>query len=227
MRKSHRVRTVADTADGYSPSVVEPRSFEDPSPEARALDVLGDRWALLIVRELLFGPRRFGALRRGLPRASQSVLSTRLRALTEAGVVGRPEHSYELTEHGQALKPTLIELVRWGHGLPVGQTGEAGASATMLELLTWSTPVPNPDLTLRLGPDTFVLRPGPESLAIQLFPETDAPFTTRLTTGVPTFRAIAFGPLDLDRALDHRLARLDGPAQPWVRLFRAVSRPAR
>ncbi|MEK8108957.1 winged helix-turn-helix transcriptional regulator [Micromonospora sp. M12] len=85
------------------------------------MDIVGERWALLVVRELVFGPKRFGDLRAGLPRASQNVLSQRLRELEQSGIVRRVQlgppasvHAYELTERGQQLEPTLIELSRWG-----------------------------------------------------------------------------------------------------------------
>ena len=66
------------------------RSYADACPIARALDVVGERWALLIVRELLLGPQRFSDLRRALPGASSNLVSDRLRELGEHGVVDRP-----------------------------------------------------------------------------------------------------------------------------------------
>src|SRR3978361_1634501 len=97
------------------------RDYEDPCGTARALGVVGERWALLVVRELLLGPKRFSQLRRGLHGVSPNVLSQRLRELDEAGIVRRdtlpPPASvavYELTERGAALEPILIELGRWG-----------------------------------------------------------------------------------------------------------------
>src|SRR5581483_3949013 len=99
----------------------ERRSYADPCGIARALDVIGERWALLVVRELMLGPRRFGQLRDGLPDTSPNVLSQRLRELEDDGVVRRqllpPPASvvvYELTERGQSLGPVLMELGRWG-----------------------------------------------------------------------------------------------------------------
>lgn len=88
---------------------------------ARALDLVGERWALLVVRELLLGPRRFTDLLDGLPGVSTNVLATRLRGLERAGVVERkvlppPAASsvYELTAHGRALEPAVAALGRWG-----------------------------------------------------------------------------------------------------------------
>jgi DNA-binding HxlR family transcriptional regulator len=88
---------------------------------AKALDLVGERWALLVVRELVLGPKRFTDLRDGLPGVSTNVLATRLRGLERAGVVERkvlppPAASsvYELTDYGRALEPALAALGRWG-----------------------------------------------------------------------------------------------------------------
>ena len=88
---------------------------------ARALEIVGERWALLVVRDLLVGPRRFSDLRRGLPRIPTNILSARLKELELAGVVRRrvlprPAGSivYELTAHGQGLEDIVLALGRWG-----------------------------------------------------------------------------------------------------------------
>ena len=88
---------------------------------ARALELVGERWALLVVRDLLLGPKRFGELRQGLPRIPSNILSARLRELEQAGVIQRsvlplPASGvvYELTEHGRALDPILVALGGWG-----------------------------------------------------------------------------------------------------------------
>src|SRR3954469_17558802 len=107
------------------------RSYEDRCGIARALDVVGERWALLVVREMLLGPKRFTDLRAGLPKLGPDILSQRLRDLEEAGIVRRgklppPAASrvYELTEWGQELEPVLMALGRGGGG---GGAGAAGA----------------------------------------------------------------------------------------------------
>ena len=88
---------------------------------ARGLELVGERWALLIVRDLLVGPRRFTDLRNGLPRIPTNVLSERLKELEESGVVRRrvlprPSSSvvYELTEYGQQLDDVVMRLGLWG-----------------------------------------------------------------------------------------------------------------
>ena len=85
---------------------------------ARALDLLGERWTILIVRELLFGSARFNELRRGIPRISRTMLSARLRELLDGGVIRRDETStgpsYALTEAGLELAGAVRELGTWG-----------------------------------------------------------------------------------------------------------------
>jgi DNA-binding HxlR family transcriptional regulator len=88
---------------------------------ARALDLLGDRWAMLVVRELLLGPKRYTDLLDGLPGVGTNVLAVRLRELEDAGIIARerlqpPAAStvYVLTDDGIALRPVVDELARWG-----------------------------------------------------------------------------------------------------------------
>jgi DNA-binding HxlR family transcriptional regulator len=85
---------------------------------ARALELLGERWTLLIIRELLCGSRRFGEVHRGIPRISRTMLSARLRALLDAGVLERHEHprgpEYGLTKAGLELAAVVRELGTWG-----------------------------------------------------------------------------------------------------------------
>jgi DNA-binding HxlR family transcriptional regulator len=101
------------------------RSYGDACTIARALDVVGERWALLVVRELLLGPRRFTDVRRGLPGASTNLVADRLRELEAHDVVQRrqlpaPAASwvYELTPRGQKLEAVLDALGGWGGDLP-------------------------------------------------------------------------------------------------------------
>src|SRR5438067_1752405 len=97
------------------------RSYNQFCPAARALDLVGDRWTLLIVRELLFGPKRYTDLQEGLPGIGPTLLAERLRSLEAAELIERrrlpaPAAStvYELTELGGELRPVLSELFRWG-----------------------------------------------------------------------------------------------------------------
>jgi DNA-binding HxlR family transcriptional regulator len=143
------------------------RTYGDRCGIARALDLVGERWALLVVRELLLGPKRFTDLRSGLPHVSPDVLAQRLRELEESGIVRRgtlppPAGSriYELTERGRQLEPVVLELGRFGSVAPF-PPGEAqiGADALAIALKTLFAPSATDGIPatyeLRLGEDRF------------------------------------------------------------------------
>lgn len=83
-------------------------------PVAQALEVFGERWTLLVIRELLCGSSRFSDLQRGVPLMSRSVLSQRLRSLVEAGVIERRDGGYYLTPAGEELRPIVMACGVWG-----------------------------------------------------------------------------------------------------------------
>ena len=139
------------------------RTYGDACGIPRALDRVGERWALMIIRELVLGPKRFTDLRTGLPHASPNVLAQRLRELEGAGVVRRrrlppPAASqiYELTEWGTELEPVLVALGRWGARAPDPPEGDGmSLDAHILSLRTLFDPSLaeglNATLELRLG----------------------------------------------------------------------------
>lgn len=143
------------------------RRYDDGCATAHALDLIGERWALLIVRELLFGPKRFTDLRGGIPGASPNVLSHRLRELEEVGVVHRrklpppaPAWVYELTEWGRELEPVITSLGRWGGRSPsLRHDAALSVDSLMLALKTLFDPGRadgfTADLVLRMGEDSF------------------------------------------------------------------------
>jgi DNA-binding HxlR family transcriptional regulator len=143
------------------------RTYEDGCAAAHALDLVGERWALLVVRELLLGPKRFTDLRAGLPHASPNVLSQRLRELEGAGAVCRrklppPAASrvYELTEWGEELEPVVISLGRWGARSPSRpRDAGLGVDSLILSLRTMFDPRAaegiEASFELRLGEDVF------------------------------------------------------------------------
>ena len=101
------------------------RTYRDGCAIAQALDLVGDRWALLVVRELLLGPKRHTDLRRALPSASPNVLSQRLTELEGAGVIRRRKlpppagaRVYELTDWGRELEDTVMSLGQWAARSP-------------------------------------------------------------------------------------------------------------
>jgi DNA-binding HxlR family transcriptional regulator len=146
------------------------RSYGDRCGIARALDVVGERWALLIVREMLLGPKRFTDLRDGLPKLGPDVLSQRLRDLEEAGIVRRDKlpppaasRVYELTERGKELEPVILGLGRWGSGEPFPDgEAELGPDSAVLALKTMFDPSKAGDLDatceLRFGENAYRLR---------------------------------------------------------------------
>jgi DNA-binding HxlR family transcriptional regulator len=97
---------------------VAAREYGQYSGVTQALELVGERWALLIVRDLLVGPRRYGELAAGLPRIPSNILATRLKELQEAGILRRAPRSriivYELTPYGRELEPVVLALGAWG-----------------------------------------------------------------------------------------------------------------
>jgi DNA-binding HxlR family transcriptional regulator len=97
---------------------VAARDYGQYGGVSRAIELIGERWALLIVRDLLVGPRRYGELAAGLPRIPSNILATRLKELQAAGVIRRAPRSriiiYELTEYGRELEPVVLALGAWG-----------------------------------------------------------------------------------------------------------------
>jgi DNA-binding HxlR family transcriptional regulator len=141
---------------------------------ARALDLLGDRWAMLVVRELLLGPKRYTDLIDGLPGVGTNVLAVRLRQLEEAGIIAReklppPAAStvYVLTDDGVALRPVVDELARWGLRLMARpEHGEALRTSWLVYSLAVSAPPldmrDEDELELRVNrePHTLTVRDG-------------------------------------------------------------------
>ena len=100
-------------------STMAKRSYKQNCALAQATDVIGERWSLLLVRDLLVGPKRFGELQQSLRGIGTNLLSSRLRELEAAGIIERPDgrefrHHYGLTEAGKALEAAVLSLVRWG-----------------------------------------------------------------------------------------------------------------
>ncbi|WP_198664043.1 winged helix-turn-helix transcriptional regulator [Jiangella endophytica] len=185
------------------------RSYRDLCGIARALDVVGERWSLLVVRELLYGPKRFADLHRGLPGLSQNVLTQRLRDLEASGVLVRRRalppvagSVYDLTERGRALEPVLLALGRWGSPLPPTPTSatELSPDALVVALRTTYTGADlRGTVQLRLPDDAFDLTADGGSLraARGESPAADA----SLTCPVRTVQDLVFDGRPLDDAV--------------------------
>ncbi len=211
------------------------RSYGDGCAAAHALDLVGERWALLVVRELLLGPKRFTDLRTGMPTASPNVLSQRLRELEQAGLVrhrrmGPPVSSsvYELTDWGLMLEPVLLELGRWGRCSPQfsGET-EASVDALMLALRGRFDPALAGDLSssvaLNINDDHFVARVADQRLTLQR--GTAARPDASLTTDGATFAALMTKRIDLRKAVAARRAELTGAVEAVRRLLNSLATP--
>ncbi|WP_449386190.1 winged helix-turn-helix transcriptional regulator [Cellulomonas soli] len=175
------------------------RSYDQFCGLAYALDVIGDRWNLLVVRELLLGPRRHRDLVEALPGVASNLLGDRLRALEDAGIVardaadGRKSVVYSLTPRGEDLRESVLALVRWGSGAMA-----AG---------------PRPDDTVRpawvgLALEALLTgRPSPRAGTVALLTGTGAvlvhldPIGTQVTTGPAACADTADAVLDAPPAL--------------------------
>jgi DNA-binding HxlR family transcriptional regulator/putative sterol carrier protein len=148
-------------------NVATSRTYGDGCAIAHGLDLVGERWALLVVRELLLGPKRFTDLKKGLPNASPNVIAERLRELERAGVVKRDKlpppasaRVYALTDWGRELEETVISLGRWaGRSPSLPRGAPIGADSIMLALKARFDPDAAEGLQasydLRLGEDRF------------------------------------------------------------------------
>lgn len=153
------------------------RSYREQCPLARALDVIGDRWAMLVVRELMLGPRRYTDLAGGLPGIGTNILADRLTDLQRAGVITRlavppptPAVVYQLTEAGQALWPAIRALIAWGaaHGRPVSAGDALRPGWILLQALGRPCALRQDELCeLAVAGDRFWLRGGQAGLVIE------------------------------------------------------------
>jgi len=207
------------------------RKYDQGCAVAHALDLVGERWALLVVRDLLLGPKRFTDLLAGLPGASPDVLTQRLRELTEAGVLQRRRLSppaaswvYELTPWGADLAPVVVGLAQWASRSPeMPYDAPLGTESLMLSLNALFDRTAAADLhttiALRLGDELFHVRIADGELAVARG-EVANPDAT-----LETDQATLLSLLRTDRPLDEALAsgdlRLTGD-RPVVERFRTL-----
>jgi DNA-binding HxlR family transcriptional regulator len=211
--------------------VTVPRPYGDGCATAHAAELLGERWALLVVRELLLGPKRFADLQRGLPRISPTVLSQRLRELEESGVLRRqrlgPPASafvYELTDWGHELEPTVIALARWAAKSPsLDRSAELTADALILHMRARYHPRPDAGrprrYEIQLADDQFTLEATDDALSIRrgAVAEPDATLATTTTT----LAALLRSQLGLEGAHSRDLVRLEGDIEALHNLLQA------
>ena len=195
------------------------RSYGDQCGVARSLDVIGERWALLIVRELLLGPKRFNDLLAGLDGASPNVISQRLRELTGSGVIrqrdlGPPARVrvYELTDWGRELELVVLHLGQWGTRAPLPEGARWGLDSLLLALQATADPlVVNGRYELRVGADVFTVDGTSGSVRVRRG-TADRP-DAALTTDADALHAVALGKRSIAETAESGDLRLDGDPQ--------------
>jgi DNA-binding HxlR family transcriptional regulator len=213
------------------------RTYGDSCGIARALDVVGERWALLIARELVLGPKRFTDLRTALPRLGPDMLAQRLRDLEAAGVLVRRRLAppagaqvYELTGWGRELEPVLVALGRWGSRRPLGEdpaplSPDAAAIALETTFDPGAAAGVRASYGLRLGEHVFAITVEDRKLTVRRGapPHADATIITDTPTlagvlwgGRPLADAVAGGELTIegDRGAADRMPALFAAPAP-------------
>lgn len=199
---------------------------------ARVAEILGERWTLLIIRELLLGQKRFSDLSDRLSGVSPTVLTARLNALIESGVVQRVTlprpfnaRAYELTPIGLGLKPAIRELIRWGgHFIfPMRPDDEFDPDWGLLALDANArrTPTPPHKIVLRIKHKTkiasFLIEGGEAGTTIA---KGDGPASATVETTFETLLPIISLQLPLEQAIRKNLATVEGS----VRIARMLPR---
>jgi len=210
------------------------RTYQDAYGIARALDVVGERWALLVVRELLLGPQRFSDLRSGLPGASSNLVADRLRELAGRGVIRRrrlapPAASwvYELTDWGRELEPIVLALGGWGLTVPLPATPTTLSATSVLLFLRGSArPDPQAPATYRLELDDQVWTVRTVAGRAHIQPGEPADADASLRTDPKMLNALLENPDALDAAISDGSAIAAGDLPALRRLLRAVTSPA-
>ncbi|HEY1654027.1 MAG TPA: winged helix-turn-helix transcriptional regulator [Candidatus Tumulicola sp.] len=199
---------------------------------ARALELVGERWALMIVRDLLVSPKRFSELQRGLPGIPSNVLAARLKEMEAAGIVERrlalrsSRILYELTGTGAALEPAVTELGRWGAKL-LGPPGEGevltlDALVTALRSTFQAKAAKGVTVSYELRVGTMVVnaRIARGRLAVRAAPLPEADLAIEVG---PTLRDLLAGELSPRKALSAGLVKIRGNRallDRFVELFR-------
>lgn len=194
----------------------------------RALELVGERWALLIVRDLLVGPRRYGELAEGLPRIPSNILASRLKELQAAGILRRGPRSriivYELTPYGRELEPVVLALGAWGFkamGDPREEQVITPDSMTMALRTAFQAHVaaalPPTSYAARLGPADLLVRVDGPSLEVS---RGDGQVDLSFTAG-PGIRQLISGELAAERAIATGVVEvLEGSADLLARFAR-------
>lgn len=200
--------------------------YDEGCLAAHALNLIGDRWALLVVRELVFAPKRFQAIRAGLPGITASVLTARLAQLVQAGVVeyGSVPGAYGLTGAGHGLLPVLESLCRWALMVPGHDPRRfISPSALMISMGVNLTATDGPERLagFDFGSEAFEMRLSGGRLRTRAVARPDAPFV--LTGNGNGLAAAVYGATPLPVLIAGQSVGLDGDAaaaHQFLSLFR-------
>jgi DNA-binding HxlR family transcriptional regulator len=209
------------------------RSYRDSCGIARALDVVGERWALLVVRELLLAPQRFSELRHALPHVSSNLLADRLRELEHNGVIRRglaateDPRVYELTEWGRKLEPILLALGDWGIDAPQPPPPTAlSATSVLIFLRRAARPDPAaPPMNCRLELDGRVWTVRLASGRVQVQLGEPATAAVSLRAEPKTLSALLADPATLATAYADGSVAVVGDLSAIGRLLHSVTDP--
>jgi DNA-binding HxlR family transcriptional regulator len=212
------------------------KRYEQYCAIARSLDILGERWTLLVVRDLLMGPQRYTDLREALPGIATDLLTARLRTLEEAGYVQRrklprpaPVTVYELTPSGRRLGRVVLELARLGleHLGPPGPDDDIDPAALVLSLRASYTPVAGGNAAsyqLEVEGEPFSVTAG-DGGAETARGQAAEPRCT-ITAGARALAQLLSGATDADQALASGEVRLTGPRRELDRFLDAFAYPS-
>lgn len=181
----------------------------------RAVELVGERWSLLIIRDLLVGPRRYGELAGGLARIPSNILATRLKELQSAGVIRRVPHSrvivYELTPYGRELEPVVLALGAWGFkALDDAREEQIITPDSMTMDLrsafrpTIAAQLPSTAYSARFGSAELLIRVDGSTLDVT---RGDGPADLAFSTG-PDIRRLISGEIAADRAIETGLVEV-------------------
>jgi DNA-binding HxlR family transcriptional regulator len=210
------------------------KRYDQYCPIAHAVGMLGERWTLLVVRELLNGPKRYTDLADGLPGIGTNVLAARLRDLEGCGVVQKrklppPAAStvYELTDYGRELDEAIYALARWGvRSLgPPGPEDELypewGVNAFPALLNPEAARGLTETYVLKIGKDVFTARFEDGQLTASVGADDDADL--RVEVDMETFFALASGNLPPREAVEQGVAAVEGEVEAFERCFTVLS----
>jgi DNA-binding HxlR family transcriptional regulator len=210
------------------------KRYDQYCPIAHAVGMLGERWTLLVVRELIYGPKRYTDLVEGLPGIGTNVLAARLRDLEECGVVQKrklppPAAStvYELTAYGRGLEEAVYALARWGIRTlgPPGPDDELEADWGAHAFPALLNPEAARGLTetyvLRIGDDAFTTRFEDGQLTVSAGETDEADL--RIEVDMQTFFGLAGGDLPPQEAVEQGLVKVEGDLATLERCFTVFS----